>query len=83
MRWAVVTGPIVMQLSTYTANDNNPQDKVIESIDSVLTRGQFQQAAVVREDESIMSLVYTREVDWADDLAGLPDRFAEWQSQTS
>ena len=78
-----VTGPIVIQLSTYTANDNNPQDKVIESIYSVLTRGQFQQAAVVREDENIMSLVYTREVDWADDLAGLPDRFAEWRSQTS
>ena len=79
----VVTGPIVIQLSTYTADGNNPQNKVIESVNSVLTRGQFQQAAVVREDENMMSLVYTREVDWAEDLAGLPDRFAEWRSQIS
>ncbi len=78
-----VTGPIVIQLSTYTANGNNPQNKVIESVNSVLTRGRFQQAAVVRADGNMMSLVYTREVDWADDLAGLPAWFEEWRPQTS
>ena len=78
-----VTGPLVIQLSTYSANGKNPQNKVIESVNSVLTSGRFQQAAVVRANGSMMSLVYTREVDWADDLAGLSARFAEWQRQTS
>ena len=78
-----VTGPVVVQLSTYSANGKNPQNKVIESVNSVLTPGQFQQAAVIRVNGSMMSLVYTREVEWADDLAGLPARFAEWQRQTS
>ena len=72
-----VTGPIVIQLSTYTAKGNNPQNKVIESINSVLTRGWFQQAAVVGADGNMMSLVYIREVDWAGDLAGLSARFEE------
>ena len=74
-----VTGPTVIQLSTYTANGNNPQNKVIESVNSVLTRGRFKQVAAVRADGNMMSLVYTREVDWAGDLAGLPTRFEEWQ----
>ena len=78
-----VTGPVVLQMSTYSANGGNPQKKVIESVNSVLTPGQFQQAAVIRVNGSMMSLVYTREVDWAGDLAGLPERFAEWQCQSS
>ena len=76
-----VTGPVVMQLSTYSANGKNPQNKVIESVNSVLTLGEFQQAAVIRANGSMMSLVYTREIDWADDFAGLPARFAEWHRQ--
>ena len=76
-------GPVVVQLSTYSANGKNPQNKVIESVNSALTPGRFQQAAVIRVNGSMMSLVYTREVEWADDLAGLPARFAEWQRQTS
>ena len=78
-----VTSPVVVQLSTYSASGKNPQNKVIESVNSVLMAGQFQQAAVIRVNGSMMSLVYAREVDWADDFAGLPARFAEWQRQTS
>ena len=78
-----VTGPVVVQLSTYSASGTNPQNEVIESVDSVLMAGQFQQAAVIRVNGSMMSLVYAREVDWADDFAGLPAQFAEWQRQTS
>ena len=78
-----VTGPVVIQLSTYAANGNNPQSKVIDSVNSVLTGGKFQESAVVREDGNMMSLVYTREVDWAADLAGLPAQFREWRNQTS
>ena len=74
-----VAGPIIVQLSTYTSSGNNPQNKVIESVNSVLTPGQFKQAAVVRANSNMMSLVYTRDVDWADDLCGLPARFEEWR----
>ena len=80
---STVTGPVVMQLSTYSASGKNPQSKVIESVNSVLTPGRFQQAAKVRANGNMMSLVYTREVDWADNLEGLHARFAEWQRQTS
>ena len=78
-----VTGPLVIQLSTYSASGKNPQNKVIESVNSALTPSHFQQAAVVRVNGNMMSLIYTREVDWADDLEGLPARFAEWRRQTS
>ena len=77
------TGPVVVQLSTYSTRGKNPQKKVIESVNSVLTLGQFQQASVIRVNGSMMSLIYTREVDWAKDLAVLPARFAEWQQQTA
>ena len=78
-----IEGSTVIQLSTYDGEDINRQDKVIESISSVLTQGQFQLAVEVRADENMMSLIYTRKVHWADDLKGLCARFALWQALTS
>ena len=74
-----VRGGVFIQLSTYTANDNNPQGSVIASVNSVLWSHGFALAAVVRANENMISLVYAREVDWATDLAGLPGRFEEWR----
>ena len=74
-----VKGPTIILLSTYTANGNNSQRKVIKSVNSVLRRSRFEQTAVVLANGSMMSLVYTRDVDWATGLAGLPSRFVEWQ----
>ena len=68
-----VKGPIIIQLSTY-----NSQRDVILSTDSVLNSGDFDRAAKVRVDGNMMSLVYTRGVEWAADLAGIPDNFTNW-----
>ena len=74
-----VEGGVLIQLSTYTANGNNPQGAVISSVNSVLCSCGFALAAVVRANGNMMSLVYSRGVDWTADLAGLPGRFDEWR----
>ena len=73
-----VKGGILMQLSTYTANGNNPQGAVISSVNSVLRSGGFALAAVVRVDGNMMSVIFSRNVKWAADLAGLPHQFEKW-----
>ena len=70
-------GPVIIQLSTYEAQ-NNHQGAVISSVNSVLYGGGFGLAAVVRVNGRMMSLIYAREVEWAADLAGLPDNFTNW-----
>lgn len=73
-----VEGPTIIQLSTYSANDDNPQEAVISSVNAVLYIGGFTLAAVVRVDGNMMSLVYARNVEWSTELAGLPGRFKQW-----
>ena len=71
---------ILIQLSTYDANDGNRQEAVISSVDSILAASAFTLCAVVRVNEKMMSLVYARNVPWSAELANLPDRFKEWLS---
>ncbi len=74
-----VRGGVLIQLSTYSANGNNPQGAVITSVDSALRSGGFTLATVVKANGSMMSMVYARDVGWAADLAGLPGRFNKWR----
>ena len=71
-------GCVLIQLSTYDVNDNNPQGAVISSVNQILVANDFQLLAVVRLDGRMMSLVCARNVSWADELADLPDRFDKW-----
>ena len=73
-----IRGGTIIQLSTYSTNGANPQDAVIASVDEILTTGRFQRVAVVRVHGSMMSLVYARDVEWSNELTGLPSRFEEW-----
>ena len=75
---ARVGGPILIQISTYSADADNPQGAVISSVNSVLYIGGFTLAAVVRVDGNMMSLVYARNVEWSAELADLSGRFAGW-----
>ncbi len=68
----------LIQLSTYSANDNNTQETVIEAIRSKLEPAGFGEAAAVKLDGSMMSLVFQRGVAFADELDRLPNRFREW-----
>ena len=75
-----VKGGAIIQLSTYSAGAN-PQNEVRELVNAVLGNGGFMMVAAVVENDRMMSLVYARNVDWADQLAELPDRFEEWRRQ--
>ena len=73
-------GGILIQLSTYDVNDDNSQEAVISSIDSMLAPSGFTRSAVVRVNNKMMSLVYVRKVSWSAKLADLPSRFEQWLS---
>ena len=73
-------GGILIQLSTYDTNDNNPQEAVISSIDSILTTSDFTRCGVVSVNRKMMSLVYARNVPWLRELENLPDRFRKWRT---
>ena len=75
---SAVQGGVLVQLSTYAANDDNPQGSVISSANAILATGGFCLAAVVRVDGQMMSLVYVRGLDWSVELADLSGRFGEW-----
>lgn len=71
-------GGIHLQLSTYSANDGNPQDAVMSSIDEILAQGRLRRVGLVRVNRQMMSLIYARQVDWAAELADLGNRFTQW-----
>ena len=74
-------GGILIQLSTYSANGNNPQWAVIASIGPIMKANHFKLRAEVRVNGNMMSLVYARNVPWAAELANLPGRFTNWLAE--
>ena len=75
---SILEGGILIQLSTYDTNDNNPQKAVISSVNSILAASAFTRCGVVSANNKMMSLVYARNVSWSTELANLPDRFSKW-----
>ena len=73
-----IRGGVLIQLSTYSASDDNPQGAVIASANELMVSFGFTLAAVVRVDGAMMSLVYERGLAWVAELSDLPSRFAEW-----
>jgi hypothetical protein len=73
-----VRGATIVQISTYSANNDNPQAKVREVISSRLQRSGLREAALVRADGNMMSLVFERGVAAAAGMTSLPSRFDEW-----
>ena len=80
-----LTGGVLIQLSTYGTNDDNGPDDVIASLRCILQQENFIESAVVRvparvgAHQAMMSLVYTRNVPWAEELANLHERFEGWR----
>lgn len=77
---APISQGVVVQLSTYSANNNNPQQMVIDVVSSRVAPSMLEIAAVIRADGNMMSLVLTRNLSWVDSLRELPPRFAAWLS---
>ena len=75
-------GGVLLQLSTYSANNDNSQNEVIECISAGLRSGGLRLAACIRLDGNMMSLIYQRDVEFSDELSDLPDRFAGWIKNT-
>ena len=74
-----VSGGVLIQLSTYSADHDNPQEDVLPSVDPIFARGGFRLAAQVVFDGHMMSLVYARGISWWAELAELPRRFDQWR----
>lgn len=73
-----VTSNILVQLSTYSANNGNAQDDVVEQVDHILDGGGLKRVASTRVDGNMMSLIYARDVVWAHELETLGSRFSDW-----
>lgn len=72
--------PVVLQLSTYSANNANRQKDVVSTIEPLFTATGLELAATVRADGNMMSMVFTRNISKIAD-AGLEQRFATWIEQ--
>ena len=72
---------ILIQLSTYSnARSHNPHANVRQSLDQIMEPNSFKLLAAVEvpNDDHMMSLVYARNVPWADELENLPANFRQW-----
>ena len=75
-----VEGGVIIQLSTYsTARGAIPQAIARWDLAAILRHGHLEERAVVSANREMMSLVYTRDVPWAHELADLPSRFDDWR----
>lgn len=73
-------GPVVLQLSTYSANNANSQDDVILSIEPIFNTAGLELAAIVRADGNMMSMVFSRAMRCVHDAeAGLQTRLVHGQ----
>lgn len=72
--------PIVLQLSTYSANNANKQEDVVSTIVPLLKTAGLKLATNVRADGQMMSMVFTLNIPTVAD-AGLEQRFAAWIKQ--
>jgi hypothetical protein len=78
-----VTSPLVLQLSTYSANNDNAQEAVAQVVTAMLNQAGVVEAARIRVDGNMMSLVLTRDFQQQPRLQQLPLRFSEWLTSVS
>jgi len=76
--FSAVAGPILLQISSYSANNGNPHDVVEESISGVLARYGFDCRARVEADGNMISLMYTRKVSPSRTVLRLGEKFKKW-----
>jgi len=69
--------PLVLQLSTYSANNSNSLPDVLESVENTLKSAGLKRYAAVRANGNMMSLVFTRDFAEIQD-ANLEQRFSDW-----
>lgn len=73
-----IDGAVLVQLSTFSANNNNPQRRVRELVMSHLSPWDFELLAGVRADGNMMSLVLGRHVEIPARINELAGKFEAW-----
>lgn len=73
-----VCGPVLVQVSTYSANNNNSQAEVAAAVKPIFAACGFRLDALVRADGNMMSMVFSRSVVDSSALGQLPSRFERW-----
>ncbi|MDP2663801.1 MAG: hypothetical protein Q8R28_24055, partial [Dehalococcoidia bacterium] len=76
-----IQSPVIVQLSTYSANNDNPQSAVVKVVHSRLEHSGLQEVAKVRADGNMMSLVLARNIDGVESIRSLSARFESWLGQ--
>jgi len=76
---AGVEEPVVVQISSFSANNNNPHRLTEPVIVDVLAQGGFVQMGRAEANGNMMSVVFGRGVElWTEDTQSLEQRFSEW-----
>jgi len=70
---------VIVQLSTYSANNANSQRKVIDEVRTRLAPAGLEVLVPVKANGNMMSLVLARNINWADSLRSLDSRFEDWR----
>jgi hypothetical protein len=78
-----VERPIVLQISSYSANNSNPHSIVEPAITQKLESADFSLHGKVEADRNMISLVYVRGISLWDSVEALSDRFHSWRSDTA
>jgi hypothetical protein len=73
-----ISQSLVVQLSTYSAQNDNSQSDVIDVVLSCLKDSGLEIVATVRANGNMMSLVLARGIEWSDSLRSLSARFGSW-----
>jgi hypothetical protein len=81
---ARVSQGVVVQLTTYSANNNNPQQEVKKAVISRLTRSGLHLASEVIANGNMMSMLLARNLGWEGSLSEIAtSRFEFWLSRFS
>jgi hypothetical protein len=73
-----ISQSLVVQLSTYSAQNDNSQPDVIDVVRSSLKDSGLEIVATARADGNMMSLVLARGIEWSDSLRSFGARFDSW-----
>ena len=76
-----IEGSILVHLPTYALPQGGTLDDVIAAVDPLMAQSDFVRpcdAVLIPNNIRMMSLIYARNVPWADEMADLPAEFTAW-----
>ena len=70
--------PTIVQFSTYSANGDNSQDDVVPMVEHRVAECGLVRRTTVTANGNMMSMIFTRNVPWAEEFGTLGFRFHAW-----